>query len=180
MDERLACFLSAVLGLLVMMPMGAAFGAIAGAAVRASGRSAGGFVGLEAVRALERIRGAPFTPIVAGALVGAFDGAVFLGIAGALVAGGLTFLGMGEVRVLLRLASTVGGLAVTACGLGTIAYGLVRAGWRSVGVVFATAVVGGLIGIFLTVQDGYFLGAALGAGLGAVLASMSGWLRKSK
>src|SRR5262249_17153545 len=75
----------AVLGAISLAPVGALFGAAAGAVARISGHSPGGALGRAAVDFLARARRQEFTPAVTGAIAGAVDGALFLAIVGLVV-----------------------------------------------------------------------------------------------
>jgi hypothetical protein len=123
--------------------LGAAFGAVTGAVYWGSGRAAGSGLGQRLAAAFEEA-GDELSPRARGALVGAADGFLFLGILGTALGLALAFTGTADAALLVTLA--VGGVlvAVAAVVFGVLAYAVVRNGvWAVVGLFL-----GGITGAF--------------------------------
>jgi len=176
-DDRVRIFLCAVGGAGLFGLLGAVFGAAAGANLRAGGRAAGGWLGLAAARALERVRGRELPEVAAGAVVGGVDGVAFLGVVGTVFGLVYGYVGERHREMLLNLALAVGLLAVGAAVLGTMASGLVRAGVWGIGVVFVAALGGAALGARLAGVPGLFYGATIGFGVGALVGIVRGSAR---
>ncbi len=153
--------------------LGAAFGAVVGALTWGEGRAAGTFLGLRMVRAFERATASELTPGKKGALIGGTDGAAFLGVVGVLV-GALVarspdagnVLGPAAVAMILLVG---GGLL-----FGLMAYALLRTGVRAVVPLFAGAMLGAAIGLYLRRIDALFTGLLLGLAAGTFVAFLIG------
>jgi hypothetical protein len=177
MDDRLRLLLFALAGAGLFGLLGAVFGATAGALARAGGRAAGSALGLNAARALVKVRRRELSDVATGVVVGGVDGLTFLGVVG--TAFGLLYGYSGERprEVLLNLAMGTGLLALAAALLGTLASGLVRAGLWGVAAVFVAALGGGVVGGRLAGLPGLFYGAMIGFGAGAVAGLVRGSIR---
>jgi len=177
MDDRLHLLLYALAGAGLFGLLGLIFGAAAGAAHRAGGHVSGGWLGLAAARALVKVRGRDLSEVATGALVGGVDGGAFLGVVGTIF--GLVYGYAGEIHraMLLKVAMSVGALAVAAVLFSTLASGLVRAGVWGIGAVFFAAVGGGAIGARTAGAAGLFYGAVIGFGAGALAGLLHGGIR---
>jgi hypothetical protein len=165
-DERVRTFLvvagcGGFLGLL-----GALFGAITGALYWRSGKASGTAWGLRVADAFARAAQRQLEPGVRGALVGAVDGFLFLGLVGTAAGAVLASLGLVRAEVLGPLA--VGALLLTAAAVafGTLAYGFARAGVWAVPAVFAGGVTGAVVGAWLSGWAGLLFGCVAGGALG--------------
>jgi hypothetical protein len=147
--------------------LGAAFGATAGAVYWREGRAAGTALGLRVARAFERVAGRELSPGGRGALVGATDGFVFLGVAGVAL-GAVVARSGGAGDVLAPVALGAALLAATAAALGLLAYGLGRAGVWALAAACLGAAVGGAAGKLLAGWSGLFAGCVGGFLLGNV------------
>src|SRR5947209_6464913 len=87
-EDRLRIVLCTFLGAFLFAVIGAAFGGLAGALGWATGKASGGALGKRVAAALTRFTGKDFSPTVTGAIVGGSEGAIVLGVLGA-IAGGL-------------------------------------------------------------------------------------------
>jgi hypothetical protein len=171
-DERLIIFGWAAGGGLLLGGVGALFGGLAGYVARFYGRRPGGFVGWRAIRAVERVLGRELSPLQAGVLIGAVDGASFLGVFGVLLG-----LLAGELEWFPShvLAATYLGfilLATLAAGLGMAAYAFAHGGM----IGFSTACAGGLAGIYVGALTAGTTGIIVGAWIGLLLGFLAGWL----
>src|SRR5262249_37052480 len=83
MDANLSPAAWALIGALAFAPVGAVFGALAGAFARRNGHFPGSPAGRAAAQALARLREGELSQTAHGALVGGTDGALFLGLVGA-------------------------------------------------------------------------------------------------
>jgi hypothetical protein len=172
MDERLLIFCWAAGGGVFLGGVGALFGGLAGYMARLHGRSPGSFVGWRVLRAVERALHRELTPLRAGILIGAFDGASFLGLIGVLLgllAGKAAWL---SPAALVTIFLGVAIVAVLAVALGLAAYAFSRAGI----VVFGTASAGGLVGVFIAALIAGPASILAGAWIGLLLGFGVGWL----
>jgi hypothetical protein len=85
MDDWVRPFLWTLAGGGFFALLGGAFGALTGALAWASGRAGGTALGLAVARAFDRAAGGELSRVGKGALAGAADGLVFLGVAGTLL-----------------------------------------------------------------------------------------------
>jgi len=154
--------------------VGALFGAVAGLLARANGSAPGGIIGSRVLRAVERVLDTELTPPQAGALVGACDGASFLGAVGCFLGLAVGHAGWFSTETLLVICLGTMILAAAAAHFGLLAYGFLRAGLRAVGVSCAGAVAGVFIGAWLLGALGIFIGGEVGALGGLLIAILSG------
>ena len=174
MDQRLLIFCWSAGGGLFLGGLGALFGGLAGYLARLHGRSPGSFIGWHALRAVERALHRKLTPRRAGVLIGAVDGASFLGVIGVLLgllAGKADWL---STAALLTIYVGIAIVAALAIALGSAAYAFSRGGI----VVFGTACAGGLAGIYiaslLAGPPAILTGAWIGLLLGFVVGLLGG------
>lgn len=164
MDKRLWFCLWVVGGTCFLGVLGALFGAIAGALARMSGSAPGGILGHRVLAAYEKVADRELTPAQCGAVVGAADGAFFLGMVGAI----LGLLAGANERfsnsTLLGLFLLIAALIVLALHFGLLAYGMSRAGFRA----FAGASTGGVLGAVTGAAFGGLLGFFAGVEVGVV------------
>jgi hypothetical protein len=173
LDERLIV-IGWTLGIAAFFGLvGAGFGAIAGMMARSAGHAPGGPIGRRILGAVERAIREELPPQRAAALVGACDGASFLGAVGAV----LGFLaGRGDWFSSTALLAVCGGvlmLAILAAQFGLLAYGLEWIGIQAVGVACFAAVAGVFVGAWLFGWVGVFIGGEVGA-LGGLLTGILG------
>lgn len=169
MDERTHTFLlllgfSAYGGFL-----GAAFGASAGYVYWASGRASGTAVALAVARALARVAGSTPPRARQGAIVGAVDGFLFLGLT-ALIVGFLLhrFAEVGDhVFAMIGLGGLV--LSVAALVLGVLAYCMARAGVRGLAISLPLAILSACAGLIVAGWAGYMVGIPGGLMLGTLI-----------
>lgn len=176
MDERLQIFGYALCGAGVFGLLGALFGALAGVMMRLTGRAAGSYLGITVAAAFARARGRPLSDVAAGLIIGGTDGACFLGVAGVLAGAAIGYVGKEPARLLWNVTWAGGLLTLGAVFFGGLAYGVVRAGAWVVGLSFAVACAGGILGFVLDSGTGLFLGAAGGALLGSISGALLGLL----
>lgn len=167
MDERLRLFLwilgcGGTFGLL-----GSAFGSLAGFLAWRSGRVAGTALGMSVARAFARVARREYSPGQQGAIVGAVDGLLFLGVLGGLFGLWGAFRGDTPWKTLAP-AAAFAVLMAGAVFFGVLAYGAIRVrGWALAAQV-AGCVVGALIGEDL----GGLTGMLCGAGVGGIAAGL--------
>jgi hypothetical protein len=169
-DQRLVIFCWTAAGGIGLGGIGALFGGLAGYAARLHGRSPGGFVGWRVLRAIEQVSRRELSPRSAGIVIGAFDGATFLGTAGALlgfVASQTEWLSGSQLLAALYTFAVVATLAAV---IGTAAYSFTRGGI----LVFGSACIGGLAGIYVGALLAETPGMMAGAWIGLLLGFLAG------
>jgi hypothetical protein len=177
MDDRTETFLLLLSCAVSGGTLGAALGAASGALSWSGGRAAGTALALAVARAVTRVSQVKPTPTGRGALVGAVDGFLFLG----LVALGAGFLlrrfGQVPMRVfgVIALASLV--LTTAAVALGLLAYALLRAGIHALAWAFAAAIVGSALGVRVAGWPGFLAGGLGGFALATLVFLLVGSLR---
>jgi hypothetical protein len=148
--------------------VGAAFGGLVGHLAWMRGRPAGSVPGLTVARAMARITGREGSPGATGAVVGAVDGFLFLGLSGVAL-GLLAAKGHFGWAVLSRLAFGFLVLTGGAVFFGGLAVGITYAGVRSIAGVFAAGMVGAAGGGIIGRGDGIVAGAVGGMLAGTLL-----------
>jgi hypothetical protein len=152
--------------------LGAGFGGLVGYLSWKRGHASGSAAGLALARAMARVSGRESSPGRTGAVVGATDGALFLGLLGTgvgLLAArshiGWTMLGQAAFAILILTGAAVffGGLAL----------GIIYAGSRAIAGVFAGGMLGAASGAILGRGDGLVLGAVGGVLAGTLLGMVS-------
>jgi MFS family permease len=129
------------------------------------------------VQALVRVRGKDFSPVMTGVVVGAVDGACFLGLAGTALGIAAGYWVWDKSPWFAEGVWGVSWLIVGAIFFGFLAYGLVGTGSRVVAPIFLGALVGTLAGYLAAGSRGLFFGALGGAllgGIGGILLAGSG------
>lgn len=126
--------------------IGGLFGALAGGLSWRNGNATGSFIGTRLARAIQRVVERDLTPTQKGIIVGAADGAVFLGIVGILVGLIAHFSGEEPSRWLWPTFLLVMALLSGAVLFGLLAYGILHLKVHSI----FTISVGGLIGGSIT------------------------------
>src|SRR6185437_3806204 len=154
MDERLRISLWIVSGGGLGGVLGGAFGGLAGMLHARSGHSAGTGFGRRVAAAFARTAEREPSPSRRGAITGAADGVLFLGILGTLLGALVASVGNADPRWLGVAAMGSVLLVGAAAFFGILAYALARNGMRAVFYVFG----GGLLGSLLIAQ---FWGANL-------------------
>lgn len=172
MDERIVVFCWTAAGGTFLAAIGALFGGLAGYLARLHGRSPGGFVGWRVLRAIERASRSQLPPRSAGFVVGAFDGAAFLGTIGLLLGFAAGQTEWFSTSVLMAIGYSFVVVVALAAAIGTAAYIFSRGGI----VVFGTACTGGLAGIYVGALTSGAAGVLAGAWLGLALGYLVGWV----
>jgi hypothetical protein len=171
MDAQLRTFAWLVGSGAFLALVGGVFGAVSGATYWRSDRSSGTVFGLTVARAFARAGGGEMSRGTQGAIVGAVDGIVFLGITGTVVGALLASRGgRADTTFLVPAAGAVVALAASAALFGLLAYSMIRVGVWSVAAVFVAGTLGaaggaylhGLTGLFLGAVGGLFVGTGLG------------------
>jgi hypothetical protein len=172
MDENLVLCYWTVGGGVFLAVIGALFGGLAGFLARLHGRSPGGYLGLRVLRAVERMQRQEIAPLPAGVLIGAIDGAAFLGTVGVLLGWIASRSQSLPTATLLAIFLGIAGIAVMAAAIGSAAYLISRGGMRAAGAVCGGGFAGICIGIRMAGAPGVMVGACLGLLLGLAI----GWL----
>ncbi len=179
MDDRLRVF-AVVLGSGGFCAvLGGAFGAVTGATYWGSGKAAGTVFGLSVARALAG--GRELSRKAHGAIVGAIDGALFLGLLGAAAGAFLAHARHDEGGYLALAAAGLAFLVALAVLFGALAYAVVRAGVYAVVGLFAGGLSGGLlggwaaawIGTYNAGRFGWLIGASVGVLAGTSLGALA-------
>jgi hypothetical protein len=155
--------LGAIVGMLSFALIGGLFGAAAGAFVVRSGRTAGARIGRWVADSFASLSEHGLSPTTYAGLVGASDGAFFLGVIG---------LGVGlfaPLETTLWMVAGLTALCFVATLFGVFAYALVG-GNRLVAFVCGP-IIGSLVGICLT--DGNAYAGLAGTALGLMLATLT-------
>ena len=129
--------------------------------------------GLTVARAFARAADGELSRGSAGAIVGAVDGIVFLGITGTLVGAFLASCGRADSALVAPAAAAVLALVGSAVLFGLLAYGMIRVGIRSVAAVFVAGTLGAAGGAYLHGPRGLFLGAVGGLFVGTTFGLLS-------
>jgi len=145
MDERLRISLWIVSGGGLGVVLGGAFGGLAGMLHARSGHSAGTGFGRRVADAFARTAEREPSPIRHGAITGAADGVLFLGLSGLLAGAFVAIVADADARWLIFAALSSALLVGGASLFGVIGYGLARNGVGSVVYVFAGGLLGSLI-----------------------------------
>jgi MFS family permease len=171
-DDRLILVFWVIGGAAFLAIIGALFGGLAGFMARLDGREPGGIVGWHVLRAVERGLHRKLPSPHAGVLVGAFDGAAFLGAIGAILGLLAAKAEWFSNRVLLASLFGIAIVAGLAVVFGLAAYLFSRGGV----VVFGTACAGGVAGIYLGAMLAEAGGILIGGGLGLLAGFAIAWL----
>jgi len=176
MDDRFVLFCWAVGGGVFLGVVGALFGGLAGLMARLHDRSPGGFLGWRVLRAVESVLHREISPVPAGVLVGAVDGAAFLGTVGVLLGLLAAKTDLLPPTALLAIFLGIGMIAALAAAFGGTAYLFARGGIR----LFSAVCVGGVLGICTGMEIADSEGVMVGAPLGLLLGFVIGWITFSR
>jgi hypothetical protein len=168
-DDRLRLFLWMVGGGGLLGVVGLLFGALTGLLTHWDGRYAGGFLGRKVLQAIVRVSEQPPSPSVRAAIVGAAEGACFLGLVGLVLGAVVGHYAALDVAAVAWLALAAVLLPVTAALFGILAYGLSRAGTRILGLFCCGGLIGAFVGSRLGATDGILIGSIVGALTGFAL-----------
>jgi hypothetical protein len=172
MDDRLRVF-ALVLGCGGFCAvLGGLFGAITGATYWGSGKAAGTAVGLRVARAFAA--GRELSRKAHGAIVGAIDGFIFLGVVGVIAGAFLAHLRHDEGEWLAPAAVGLAILVALAVVFGALAYAVVRAGVYAIVGLFVGGLTGGLLGAWAAAMIGTYSAGRFGWLIGAVLGVLAG------
>jgi hypothetical protein len=172
MDDRLRVFALVLGSGGFCAVLGAVFGAVTGATYWGSGKAAGTALGLRVARALAG--GRELSRQARGAIVGAVDGLLFLGILGALAGAFLAHTRHDEGEFLAPAAAGLIFLVALAVLFGSLAYAVVRAGVYAIVGLFAGGISGGLVGAWVAAVLGTYRAGLFGWLIGAVLGVVAG------
>lgn len=172
MDERLRVFAMVLGSGGFCAVLGGLFGAVTGATYWGSGRAAGTVFGLRVARALAGGQELPRKTY--GAIVGAIDGFLFLGLLGSLAGAFLAHARHGEGEYLAPAAAGLAFLVALAVLFGALAYAVVRAGVYAIVGLFAGGLTGGLLGAWAAAWVGTYSAGRFGWLVGAVLGVLAG------
>jgi hypothetical protein len=154
--------------------LGGTFGAVVGAITWLSGRAAGTILGFRMARAYESAAESELAPGPKGALIGATDGAFFLGSTGVLVGAGVASRTSAAWEVLEPTAGAAVMLVGACIVFGMMALALARNGTDAVVPLFGASVTGAVVGLHLGRANGLFLGLVLGLVAGTAIAFVRG------
>jgi hypothetical protein len=176
MDERVRAFLWILGSGCGGGALGTAFGALAGAIYWRSGRSSGTRLALGFGSAFERFAGRALSRSAKGAVVGAVDGGVFLGLVGTCLGAVAVYRG-GLPEEMLRPALSVALYLVGgAAFFGVLGYTLTRVGVGALWPVPLGGVLGAALGWKLAGVGGLLLAGVFGLVAGNVVALL--WCRR--
>lgn len=147
MDDRLSVFLWTFGGGLAFAVTGAAFGGVAGGVNARHGRTGGTILGRRLANAVARLFRGDLSDVQRGVLVGACDGAIFLGIVGVIIGLVADQAGYDPANWLAPVFLVLLGAACLAMIFGVIAFGLSGRGWQSL----SWLVFGGMAGMLVAI-----------------------------
>jgi hypothetical protein len=172
MDDRLRVFAVVLASGGFCAVLGGLFGAVTGATYWGSGKAAGTVFGLSVARALAG--GQELSRKAHGAIVGAVDGILFLGVLGTLAGAFLAQTRHDEGEFLAPAAAGLVFLVVLAVVFGALAYAVVRAGVYAIVGLFAGGFTGGLLGAWAAALIGTYSAGRFGWLIGAVAGVLAG------
>jgi hypothetical protein len=170
MDDSLVVFGWTLGGAVAFGLLGLLFGGFVGWFNGASGRASGTILGRKVAAALSRLSEREMNDVQRGALIGAVDGAIFMGAVGLLVGLIAGWRGQAPAAWLLPLFQITMLLMALAIGFGLLALGILRLRLRAIVPLFVCSIAGGLL------AAGYFgiqhivPGSVIGLVAGLVLA----------
>jgi hypothetical protein len=177
MDDRLALFAWTLVGAGGFAVLGSLFGAVAGGMAWRHGNATGSIVGGWVVRVITRVTERELSPVQRGAIGGAVDGFVFLGVVGTLFGLAVGFSGRLPGEWIVPALVLTGCLLAAAAFFGLLAYALIESGVQ----VLVPVCCGGVAGAVLAAH--YFgtrhivPGAVAGFVFGAVAGLIARWFR---
>jgi hypothetical protein len=168
MDERLRICLWLVSGCCLGIVLGGVFGALTGIWTVRDGRAAGTGFGRRVAESLARTARHEMSPLRLGALTGAADGVLFLGIVGLATSAFVAIVAGADLRWLpfAALAATL--LVSLAAFFGVLAYAM-NGGVRTIGTILAGGLLGAYLAGFLLGADRLLLGVVPGLFVGLLL-----------
>jgi hypothetical protein len=166
MDEKVRLFTWALASMGFFGLLGLAFGCITGAITWRSGRAAGSMVGLMLARAFAQVSRRDLSPGARGAIIGATDGAVFLGILGAGFGLVMGSCGQAQWKLFGPTVTLALFLAGGAVFFGFLAMVIIQAGSLGIAGLFAGGMLGAGAGGSLGGLDGLLVGTITGVVLG--------------
>lgn len=149
--------------------LGTVFGALSGAIYWSSGRTSGTSLGIRLVQSFRRAGQDDLSHTKQGALVGAVDGFVFLGVLGSLAGWFFVWRGWTPGFVLGTVGVTLLGLAAGAAAFGMLGYTLILTGIRGISLVCLGSLSGAILGFRLAALSGLMLGLGIGFMIGTIL-----------
>jgi hypothetical protein len=175
MDDKLQAFACVVASGSFGAVLGCLFGALAGGLYWKSGRASGTILGAEVARAFARAARTELTRVQKGALIGATDGIVFLGVCGTVAGAVLVYTGHAQWEVVRPVGLIAASLVGAAAFFGALAYAILYAGVWATAWVGLGGLSGAAVGAGAGGADGLFYGSVLGFVGGAVGAAL--WRR---
>lgn len=169
MNDRLGVFLWTFGGGLAFAVVGAAFGGLTGGVNARHGRTGGTVIGRRIARAIEGLFRRPLSEFQRGVLVGATDGAIFLGLVGIVLGLIADRADYDPEAWLVPIFLILVGAAVLAAIFGMIAFGMSSRGWQSLGGVVFGGLAGMLVAILCIGRDHLVPSAVCGMVLGAII-----------
>jgi hypothetical protein len=142
--------------------LGGLFGALTGALYWQTGKASGTALGLRVAEAFARISGRELSHRTKGALVGAVDGFLFLGMLGAIAGAAAGFSGRLTPQAIGPIALGAVGLVGGAAFFGLLAYTMTRTGVLGLAGVCMGGVAGAALGYFLGGRPGLLAGLIVG------------------
>ncbi len=149
--------------------LGGLFGALAGGFSRRNGSATGSYLGARIARAIRRLLERDLSPTQQGILIGAADGAVFLGILGALIGLIAHHSGNDPSSWLLPMFVLMVSLLAGAVVFGLLAYGMISLRVHSIFTICLGGFGGGAFTAWMWGTAHIVPGAAIGILLGAVV-----------
>jgi hypothetical protein len=148
--------------------LGGVFGAAAGATYWSSGRTAGTAFGQRVATAFDNAGEQELSRTTRGAIVGATDGFLFLGVVGIMVGVFFASVGQANEALFIPLVITSSILALAAAFFGMLAYAMVRNGvWAVIGLFFG-ALTGAILSALALGVDRFLLGVVPGMAVGTL------------
>jgi hypothetical protein len=149
--------------------LGAVFGALSGGLYWKSGRVCGTSAGLRFAEAFARFSEREMSPARKGALVGAADGFLFLGLVGALLGAVAVYRVHPPSQLMLPVAWSGLALGGGAVAFGLLALAIIRNGLRAVACLGIVGVLGAFLGWWLGRDNGLMIGALSGVVAGTLV-----------
>lgn len=145
MDDSLVVFGWTLGGAIAFGLIGLLFGGFAGWVNWSRGRASGTILGRKIAAALSRLSERELNEVQRGTLIGAVDGALFLGTVGLVVGLIAGWRGVAPAEWLRPLFQITLLLTVLAFGFGLLALGILRLRLRAILPVFVCSMAGGLV-----------------------------------
>ncbi len=172
MDDSLVLFAWTLGGAVAFGLLGTLFGGFAGWHSWSSGRASGTLLARNVADALARLSEREWNDVQRGTLIGAVDGAIFLGSVGLLIGLIAGWRGQAPAEWLLPLFQIVLLLAVLAFSFGLLALGILRLRFRAIPPLVFCSIGGGLLAAGEVGIAHIVPGAVAGLVVGVVLAAL--------